>query len=213
MPETQLALLIEFLEIEDMYNWRKMTDEQRRYILELRQRKRLPLHSLPHMVTAKDYFHISAACYEHKSIIGKSVRRMYDFEKYLFDIEEQQLEIVSYSILPNHYHLLIKTLDIKRTLQRLFKLHQKTGYYWNKEDMKKGRKVWFNVLDSGIKSEKHFWASINYIHNNPVKHGLVEKWQDWPFSSAVLFIKDQGYEKTLYLWKNHDISDMCKWDV
>jgi len=196
-----------------MYNWRTMTKEQKEYVLNLRQNRRNPLHCLPHKVTERDYFHISASCYEHTHIIGKSSERMCDFETSLHNEVMQDSEIVCYVVLPNHYHILLKPSNIKITLKKLFKLHQKTAYYWNKEDDKKGRKVWFNALDSGISSERYFWATVNYIHNNPVKHGYVDKWQDWPFSSAKEFIKKQGYEKTLYIWKNYDISKMCEWDV
>jgi putative transposase len=37
--------------------------------------------------------------------------------------------------------------------------------------------------DLVIKSEKQFRIKLNYIHNNPVKDGLVENVGDWPYSS------------------------------
>ncbi len=38
--------------------------------------------------------------------------------------------------------------------------------------------------DRYIRNEKHFNAVIDYIHNNPVKAGLCETPELWPFSSA-----------------------------
>jgi hypothetical protein len=38
--------------------------------------------------------------------------------------------------------------------------------------------------DRFIRNEKHFTAAVEYIHMNPVKAGLVEKAEDWYWSSA-----------------------------
>ena len=58
-----------------MYNWRKMTDEQRDEILTLRQGGGLPWHGPP---CEKDtnWYHLSAANFEHKNIIGITPERM-----------------------------------------------------------------------------------------------------------------------------------------
>jgi putative transposase len=97
---------------------------------------------------------------------------------------------------------------------KLFKIHQKTGFEWNQEDHTKGRKVWFNALEHGIKSERHFWATVNYIHHNPVKHSYVEKWQDWPFSSAENYLETVGKEQALKTWQEFNIEDMGNdWDI
>lgn len=58
-----------------------------------------------------------------------------------------------------------------------------------------------------MKSERHVWATLNYIHNNPVKHGYVERWQDWPFSGAKQFIEKYGREKTLEIWREYPVLD------
>ena len=40
-----------------------------------------------------------------------------------------------------------------------------------------------------IRDEKDFERHANYIHYNPVKHGLVKKVQDWPYSSFHRYVK------------------------
>jgi hypothetical protein len=35
-----------------------------------------------------------------------------------------------------------------------------------------------------LRSESFVWEKTNYIHNNPVKEGFVEKAEDWRYSSA-----------------------------
>jgi putative transposase len=77
----------------------------------------------------------------------------------------------------------------------------------------RGRKVWFNCLETVIKSDRHFWASLNYVHHNPVHHCYAKQWQDWPFSSGGAFIAQCGRERVGDLWKEFPIGDYGKnWD-
>lgn len=39
-----------------------------------------------------------------------------------------------------------------------------------------------------IRDERDFVQHIDYIHYNPVKHGLVNRPVDWPFSSIHRYI-------------------------
>ena len=198
-----------------MYNWRSMTDKQREYVLNNRKLRKNPFHSLPHINEKGNFrFHITAACYEHKLIIGRDINRMSEFETLFLDrLLITNIELYAFSILPNHYHVLLETENITVTLKELFKLHQQTGFRWNAEDKTKGRRVWCNVLEHKIKSERHFWATMNYIHNNPVKHGCAEKWNDWPFTSAKDYIDSIGRQKAEEIWKEYDISRMGAWDI
>jgi len=46
-------------------------------------------------------------------------------------------------------------------------------YFWNRE-------FW----DRYIRDEEHYWNTVEYIHNNPVKARLVKAPEDWPWSSV-----------------------------
>ncbi len=100
---------------------------------------------------------------------------------------ELSSEVYGWCVLPNHYHVLLKTSRIKELRRRIGKFHGVTSFIWNGEDRARGRKVWHNCFERPMKSERHFRASLNYVHHNPVHHGYVQHWQDWPYSSAVEF--------------------------
>jgi putative transposase len=45
-----------------------------------------------------------------------------------------------------------------------------------------------------IRDERDYHQHLDYIHYNPVKHGLVQKVADWPWSSFQRFVRMGWYE-------------------
>ncbi len=200
-----------------MYDWRKMSEEERAKALKERRARKQPWHAPPHWeYEGLVRFIVTAACYEHKNIIGNSRERMAKFETDLLETcADFDVKLYAWCILPNHYHILIQTDKIREfQSERLGKLHGKTSFRWNGEENERGRQIWYKSFERPMKSNRHFWASLNYIHNNAVHHGYVKKWQDWAFSSANDFVEKFGREKTLKIWKEYPILDYGKdWDI
>jgi len=73
-----------------MYNWRNMTKEQQDSILKQRQFMHKPWHSPPHKTGETLRYILTAACYEHKNIIGLSSDRMAFFENELLNLVESE---------------------------------------------------------------------------------------------------------------------------
>jgi putative transposase len=175
-----------------MYVWRKLTPEQREEVLLFRKQQHRPWHGPP-ILFRKGQFHLSSACYEHAAHIGRDPARMAAFSEQLLGVFDQKRNILmAWCLLPNHYHLLVETKDLKKLKKKLGQLHGKTSREWNLEEETPNRTVWHRCADRGIRSERHYWATINYIHNNPVHHGYVRLWSDWPYSSAGDFIEQVG---------------------
>jgi putative transposase len=197
-----------------MYNWRKLTPEIREKVLENRRSLKRPWHSPPHQDWGLCDYHVSAACYEHQPFIGYSPERMSAFEMELLEaFDKLSDQIDAWCILPNHYHALIRASAVKATLHALGKLHGRTSYQWNGEEKTRGRKTWHNAVERAIRSERHFWATMNYVHHQPVHHHYVEKWQDWPYSSAGQFLQSIGEDEACEIWKKYPILDYGKgWD-
>ena len=185
-----------------MYDYRKMTPPQKREAVEYRRLRKRPWHSPPHWeFQGLLQFMISSAVYEHRPTIGVTPERMTEFESALLETcVGFTTNVYAWCVLPNHYHLLLQTNRLKELRAELGKLHGRTSFKWNGEDHSRGRQVWHNCLDRGIKSYRHFWASVNYIHHNPVHHGYVEKWHDWLWSSASDFIERVGRETASKSW-------------
>lgn len=193
-----------------------MRPVEQEWIVEYRRKQHLPLHSPPHWkLGMSNRYLITAACYEHKSIIGKNPERMTDCEASVLSVcREYGKEIYAWCVLPNHYHILVGSDDIKKLCKELGQFHGRSSFTWNKEDECRGRQVWFRCFEREIRSERHFWASLNYLHNNPVHHDYVEKWTDWIWSSAKEFLEAIGRDKAIRIWQEYPILDYGKkWDV
>jgi putative transposase len=197
-----------------MYMWRQMTDRQRAEILQLRRQHCSPWHSPPHWESTTRRYHVIAACYEHAPIIGITPQRLLEFQQVFLDtITPLTTHLHAWVVLPNHYHALVTTPNILAFLVALGRLHGRTSHAWNGEDGRRGRQVWCKAAETGMKSERHFWATMNYVHNNPVRHNYVTRWQDWPFGSAGAYLDTVGTEAAKRCWLQYPVGDYGKdWD-
>ena len=73
----------------------------------------------------------------------------------------------------------------------------------NDLDQANGRQVWHNFWETKLTYEKSYLARLNYVHQNPVKHGLVYVANQYPWCSAAWFerIARPAQVKTIYAFK------------
>lgn len=109
-------------------------------------------------------------------------------------LKEDKCGLYAWTILPNHYHLLLKITKGVDLAVFVRKLHSKSAIAINKLDKKHGRQIWYNYWDTCIRLEKDFWMRFNYIHQNAVKHGYAEKMEHYKFSSFNHYLKNKGQE-------------------
>lgn len=197
-----------------MYDYRRMTAEQQQAIIQDRMQRGFPWHRPPHPDAPGEYRIVTAACYEHRHILADRERLQW-FETRLLDtLKEAADHGAAWCVLPNHYHVLSQIGDFKSFGRAVGQLHGGTAFQMNQEDDARGRKVWYRCSDRVIRSERHFYATLNYIHNNPVKHGYVDKWQDWPFSSVHWYLETEGRDWLKEIWADYPLlSYGDKWDV
>lgn len=197
------------------YRWRQLTPRQRTELLALRKSRGHPWHSPPHRANfGRLRFHITAACFEHQPCIGRSPERMDTFARDLTAVFAAHAgRTFAWCVLPNHYHALVEAADILGLLRELGRLHGRTSHAWNGEENSRGRKVFFRAVERAMCSERHYWATLNYVHHNPVHHGYVERWTDWPWSSATEYLEQAGPEEAGRIWREYPLGDFGQgWD-
>lgn len=198
-----------------MYAWRKWTPEMREEVLTRRKLLHRPWHGPPHFIGQQtDQYLMTGTCYEHAPIMGSTIERMDDFVPRLqCAFEEACGTIHTWCVLPNHYHVLATIPDLGALTDRLGKLHGGLSHAWNGEDGNRGRQCWHRISDRAMRSDAHVWATVNYVHHNPVRHGYVSKWTEWPWSSAHDYLRDMGREEAARIWKAYPLDEYGKgWD-
>lgn len=91
-----------------------------------------------------------------------------------------QARICAYVLMPEHVHLLVNEPPQIPLDQFLKAVKQMTS----RKLRGRREKFWQDrYYDSNIHGEKARSEVIRYIHRNPVKRGLVEKPEDWAWSS------------------------------
>ena len=191
-----------------MYDYHKLTLAGRKALLTERRDRGLPLHAPPHYPDGRQTYILTAACYGHRPVISTESRRITLRDGFL----SAPAEVHAWVILPNHYHLLA-TANLAQFRQWVRLFHSRLAKDWNREDAAKGRQVWYRFQDRQIRGVRHYFASLNYIHANPSKHGCVAKATEWPHSSLHEYLAKYGQDVLADLWREYPVDEYGKkWD-
>ena len=153
---------------------------------------------------SNSYVHLIIVAYNRKNIFITNIellRQAFKNAKKFFNFK-----IVAICVLPNHIHVILNPENIKEYP----KIITSIKYYFSKNYnvgvetptygyINKGEKGVFQrrFFEHTIKDEEELNNQINYIHYNPVKHGLVKNVKDWKYSSFHKFAEQGMYE---YNW-------------
>ena len=126
-------------------------------------------------------------------------------------IAKQEFRLVAFVLMPEHVHLLVypttNPVRIDRLLSAIkqpYSVRIRTILEENHSPLLERLMVrerpgkWsFRYWQEGPGYDRNFnteaatWAAIDYIHLNPVRRGLVERIEDWRWSSARWYLSDR----------------------
>ena len=151
---------------------------------------------------------ITFSCYRRQSFLDTPHARQV-FERSLeLTRRRYRFNVIGYVVMPEHVHLLVSESErptLARALQSLKqsvsqKLNAHHGRFWQT------RYYDFNVWSSEKRVEK-----LKYIHRNPVNRGLVERPQDWLWSSyrhyATGDVGTVTIESPVAAWKRRQVGN------
>jgi putative transposase len=106
---------------------------------------------------------------------------------------QSRFDLIAWVVLPDHLHAVIKTPDgdTARIVQRV-KLS--FSFQWQRISGNFGPVWQHRYWDHIIRSDEDLRRHIDYIHYNPVKHGLVGSPKEWPLSSFLRFVRRGIYD-------------------
>ena len=104
---------------------------------------------------------------------------------------EHGWKLEAWAMFSNHYHFIGHSPADQPTAESLAvmlkNLHEETSKWVNRLDDSAGRKVWFNYRETRLTYQRSYFARLNYVHQNPVRHGLVAVANQYPWCSAAWF--------------------------
>ena len=118
--------------------------------------------------------------------------------------KKYQWQLEAWAIFSNHYHFIARSNPESGSLKELLtNLHADSARELNRADGLAGRTVWFNYWDTKLTYERSYLARLNYVHQNPVKHGLVPVANQYRWCSASWFerVTSPAMVKTIYSFK------------
>jgi putative transposase len=121
--------------------------------------------------------------------------------------QKRAFEVVAFCLLPEHLHCVWRLpeddndysqrwLSIKKGFTRRYlgagghEPVQSPSRHKKRERGIWQRRFW----EHQIRDQEDLQRHVDYIHYNPVKHGLVEDVEDWPWSTYRRFVRDGFYQ-------------------
>ena len=123
-------------------------------------------------------------------------------ESFIKVSKDHPFKIIAIVVLPDHLHCLLSLPEgdsdfstrwglIKANFSRSIAKGEKVS---NSRSKRSERGIWQRRFwEHLIRDEKDLSAHLDYIHWNPVKHGLTKNAADWKYSSFQRFVKAGFY--------------------
>ena len=128
------------------------------------------------------YYHVAARGNNGEPIVWDDLDRL-DFLRWLSRIVfDNRWRVVTYCLMTNHYHLLMRATEFGFAAgmqllncghaRRMNRKHGRTGHLF------RNHYSWWPV-----ESDEHLLEAVRYIVLNPVRAGICERPEHWPWSS------------------------------
>ena len=148
--------------------------------------------SKPTALRCGGYYHIFNRGNNRETIFREQRNYFYFLKLY-----EKYIPLVAdtfaYCLLPNHFHLLVRVktgeekvtsgLRVKNPGQQFGNLFNAYTKAFNKVYQRTGSLFEKPFKRIEVTSDAYFRRLIAYIHQNPQRHGLIDNFQLWPYSS------------------------------
>ena len=160
-------------------------------------RKRRKVYNTPY-----DAHFLTFSCYRRQPFLSGDLAPRWFLECLDLSRHETAFDLWAFVIMPEHVHLVIapgehydisKILSrIKRTLTFRIVRHVKAvrpAFLEHMAHRQTGGKITHRFWQRGGGYDRNLWTPehihkmIRYVHENPVRRGLVQRPQDWPWTS------------------------------
>ncbi len=138
-----------------------------------------------------DVYHVMLRGNERKNIFQDNEYK----QRFLDGIDEKGKEadfaVYAYCVMDNHVHLLINIKEQElASIMKSIAVRYATFYNWKQSRV--GHVFQDRFKSEPIQDDRYLLTAVRYIHNNPVKAGMVEKPADYRWSSYSEYLQPKG---------------------
>ncbi len=176
-------------------------------------------HAPTHKLATGGTYFVTASTYQ-KLHHFRGAERLKVLHRGLLKVAEQfGWNLEAWAVFSNHYHFVGHSPADQSTAESLSsmlnELHKKTAHWLNRLDHASKRQVWFNYRETRLTFQRSYLARLNYVHQNPVKHGLVPVANQYPWCSARWFerVASAAQVKGVYRFKLDQVKVYDEFDV
>ena len=166
-------------------------------------------HAPLHRINQKGTYIVTAATIE-KQHHFKTVDRLNFLQDSILKLSMKYgWQLQAWAVFSNQYHFVAQSSEHPENLRVfLSNLHVTTARYVNLQDQATNRQVWFQFWDTQITYQPSYLARLNYVIQNPVRHGLVKYAKDYEWCSANWFERNtsSAFYKSVLRFKTDTVN-------
>ena len=134
-----------------------------------------------------------------------------DYEKYFWILKDQQKQcnfaLFAWCLMPNHIHLLIK--EKTTPMSRIFQgVGSRFVYWYNTKYKRTGPLFEGRYRSEPVDDESYFLKVVRYIHLNPVKAGICNIPEEYPYSSYSYYFNSPNFPDSYLLFNLMEKKDL-----
>jgi putative transposase len=101
-----------------------------------------------------------------------------------------QVAIWAYCLMPNHVHLIVVPSTVESMARAVGEAHRRYTLLINQREGWRGH-LWQERFASFLMDETYLLAAVRYVEMNPVRAGLVDCPEHYPWSSAMAHMEGE----------------------
>jgi REP element-mobilizing transposase RayT len=140
---------------------------------------------------AGNYYHLYNRGAHRECIFRSDENYLFVLRRIKKVLRDCPLTLIAYSLLPNHYHFLIRQdgdTPAGFLPQNVFNSYSKA---YNKRYQHSGTLFEGPYKAIYVERRAHLLHLCRYIHANPVTHGLVRRVEEWPYSNYLEWVGER----------------------
>ncbi|MFA5384572.1 MAG: transposase [Eubacteriales bacterium] len=138
------------------------------------------------------YYHVIIRGNERKNIFYDEDDKRRFLEIVKEKMQGNRFSVQVYCLMDNHVHMLIKEEkeDVSNAIKRI---NVSYVYYFNAKYKRIGHLFQDRFRSEAVEEDRYLLALARYIHQNPVKAGIVKSIEDYKWSSYQYYINQKLY--------------------